>query len=419
MKLRFVNIFLIKVLLVLFSLQVQAAAWPKTLTQKQLASLGGFNGTRIQADDPVMRSLFGTSVAVDGNRAIVGAMHPAQKGHAYVFEFDGTLWHEMGELIPDASLNRSAKMGYSVAISGDIAVVGAPGAGDWTTAWGNVYVYRYNGVKWQYEATLTHTSAVFGERIGYSLAIEGSTIVVGAMDSDSPYFASGSVHIFEFLDNDWQRTAVFKPNDSNDYQLFGHSVAIDNKRILIGSSRDYGYATQYGAVYVLEHDGFQWKKTAKLTVSKEDVGSEGYFGSRVALKGDVALIGSHEASDIERDSGAAYIFRYQGGAWVQEARLKASDVKGAAHFGSCVALSDDVAVVGAYAAESQFDIPGAVYVFRRENLTWSEQTKLIAANNIEDGMEFGYSCDIQGDRLMVGAPYHASAGSVFVYDLDK
>lgn len=417
MKLNFVKLLTVQSLFFLFALQVQATVMPETLTQEQLTRLGHFNEARIQADNPVSASLFGTSVAIEGNRAVVGARDPGERGYAYVFEFDGSVWQQVAELVPGVTPNSRGTMGYSVAISGDTIVVGAPGVDNLVAGWGNVYVYRYNGVEWRYEANLTHNEFVYGEHFGYSLAIEGSTIVVGATDENYPYDSSGSVHIFEFVGTGWRRTAVFRPDDNNIYQLFGHSVAIDGKRILIGSSRDYGYAIQYGAVYVLEHDGLQWKKTARLTVSEEDLGSVGEFGSRVALNGDVALIGARTAGDIERGSGAAYIFRYQDGTWAQEARFKASDVMRGAFFGSCVALADDIAVVGAYEADSSIYGTGATYIFRRENLQWHEQDKLATDEGLFSGMEYGYSCFIQGDRLIVGAPYFAFEGAAFVYDL--
>lgn len=418
MKLRFLNFFLIQSFFVFFALQVQATALPKTLTQEQLTGLGNFNETRIHAADPAGYSLFGNAVAVDGNRAIVGASHAAGTGLAYVFEFDGTVWQQTAELTPDIPPADGADVGYSVAISGDTAVVGAPGTVNWTTGWGNVYVYRYNGAQWKHETTLTHNEVVYAERMGYSVAIEGSTIVVGATDRYLPYESSGSAHVFEFVGTGWQRTAVLKPDNSNIYQLFGHAVAIEGKRVLIGSSRDYGGATQYGAVYVFEHDGLQWKKAAKLTVSDRDPGSTGYFGSRLALKGNLALIGAPEADEVEYRSGTAYIFRNLNGTWVQEARLRANDADGWAHFGSCVALSDDVAIVGAYGASNESDHNGAVYLYGREQHTWTEQIRLTAVDAPDYGIEFGHSCALQDNRMVVGAPYYPSySGAAFIYNL--
>jgi hypothetical protein len=147
-------------------------------------------------------------------------------------------------------------------------------------------------------------------------------------------------------------------------------------------------------------------KTFATTESKllASDGTEGdWFGHAVSISGDVALVGAELESDKGTYSGAAYVFRWNGSSWVEEEKLLASDGLGYDYFGSSVSISGDVALVGAYGDDDNSIIDsGAAYVFRYNGETWVEEDKLLASDGAAND-RFGSSVSISGDVALVGA----------------
>ena len=182
-------------------------------------------------------------------------------------------------------------------------------------------------------------------------------------------------------------------DDSTAQDEIGASVSVDGDFALAGAPGHQGS----GAAYVFRREGVAWIQDAKLVPADAMAGNGA--GSAVAILGDLAILGSPFADGSGVDSGSAAIFRRVAGDWVQEALLTASDASGGDRLGGSVAITPDLAIVG---AQGDDDETGAAYVFRREGTNWVEEAKLTAID-AEPGNRFGIAVSLVTDRALVGA----------------
>jgi hypothetical protein len=358
------------------------------------------------------------------------------------------------------------RLGYRVALSGDTLVAGAifedsaaQGVnGDQDdhsrSNSGAVYVFRRAGSAWLQEAYLKASNTGAGDFFGSSVALSGDVLAVGAFGEDSAAQGvggdqqdngatdSGAVYVFRRTGTTWRQEAYLKASNTGDGDNFGSDVALSGDTLAVGAyledsaapgvgdDVDENDATDSGAVYVFRRTGATWLLEAFLKASNTGAGDA--FGDSVALSGDTLAVGAlFEASeakgvggsqddDSAPDSGAVYVFRRAGTAWLQEAYLKASNTGAGDWFGADTALSGDTLAVGAYREDSaargvggnQADDSGsnsgAVYVFRRTGRVWHQEAYL-KASNTGTGDIFGASVSLSGDTLAVGAMLEASA----------
>jgi hypothetical protein len=305
-----------------------------------------------------------TAVAAAEGYIAVGAFG---RGLAYVYDDSGS---QVARLVGHDTLPRDL-FGWSVAADGQRIVVGAlddNGSGPRT---GSAYLFERdpNGV-WREQAKLVGAEALPVDHFGESVAISGDVVVSGAPESDESGTASGSAYVFERDPNgSWRETAKLLPSTGHGLQLFGQSVAVDNGVILVGAHHDRATAPSAGAVYVYERDAQgAWVETARLVAS--DGGNSHFFGISVAIDGDLAVIGAENADTHIENTGAAYVFHRQpDGAWLEVGKLVAADGRYQDEFGRSVALHGHLAVVGAPYRDlvrpngSVAEDAGAAYVF--------------------------------------------------------
>jgi hypothetical protein len=282
-----------------------------------------------------------------------------------------------------------------------------------------------------------------GDNFGYSVALWGDTLVVGAHLEDSATQGvggnqdddstpeSGAVYVFRRTGTAWQQEAYLKASNPGAGSIFGVSVALSGDALAVGAISEDSAAPDSGAVYVFHRTGTTWLQEALLKAANPGIGD--YFGYGLALSGDTLAIGAHGEDSAGRgvggnqdensvESGAVYVFRRTGTAWQQDAFLKASNSDAGDHFGISVALSGDTLAVGAFTEDSaasgvggnQDDNgatdSGAVYVFRRTDTGWQQEAYIKASNTgVEE--DFGRSVALAGDTLAVGAHDEDSAAN--------
>ena len=310
--------------------------------------------------------------------------------------------------------------GYSVAIDGDTAVIGAYGDDDKGNASGSAYVFtRDVSGTWTQQAKLLAADGAVDDAFGVSIAIDGNTAVIGAPQDKDKGIYSGSVYVYtRDVSGAWTQQAKLLANDGAAYDRFGYSVSISSDTVLIGACGDDGYS---GSTYVFTRDvGGTWTQQAKLLAADGAPGD--YFGYSVAISGDTALIGADRDDSKGKLSGSAYVFtRDIGGTWTQQAKLFAADGAPYDLFSYSVAISGDTVLIGAYGDDDKGNASGSAYVFTRDvSGTWTQQAKLLAADGAaNDG--FGYSVAISGDTVLIGAygddDKGSDSGSVYVFSL--
>jgi hypothetical protein len=291
---------------------------------------------------------------------------------------------------------------------------------------------------------------------GYSVAVSGDTVVVATPYEDSSATGidgnqtdnsatdSGAAYVFVRNGTTWSQQGYLKASNTAADDLFGNSVAVSSDTIVVGAHGEDSIATGVngnqadnsasvsGAAYVFVRSGGVWSQQAYLKASNTEAGD--VFGYKVALSGDTIVVGAagedssatgvngNQANNSADASGAAYVFVRNGGVWSQQAYLKASNTGINDHFGSSVAVWDDTVVIGALfedsgatgvngnQADNSASASGAAYVFVRSGTTWSQQAYLKASNTGADDW-FGYSVDVSGNTVVVGAFHEDSSAT--------
>ena len=377
--------------------------------------------TKLTASDGAMNDFFGTSVVIGGDTAIVGAWGDdtvgSNSGAAYVFQRSGTNWTEQAELTA-SGVAAGAGLGISVAISGDTVVAGAFQDDDAGSNSGSAYVFQRSGTAWSEQAKLTASDGAAGDRFGISVAISGDTVVVGAHEDDDSGSESGSAYVFQRSGTVWTEQAKLLASDGAANDEFGCTVAISSDTVVVGAQFHGKSDSLVGAAYVFQRNGTAWIEKAKLLAS--DGAESDIFGSSVTISGDTIVVGAARGDGATTDSGSAYIFQRSGTTWTEQAKLTASDGSTDDRFGDSVAISDDTVAVGAFGDDDDAgNSSGSTYVFQRSGPAWIEKAKLTASDG--PAAAFGYSVDISDGIVIVGAfgdDYAGlNSGSAYVYEL--
>ncbi|MCH2139316.1 MAG: FG-GAP repeat protein, partial [Phycisphaerales bacterium] len=373
---------------------------------KQLAS-------NTEADD-----YFGESVSIAGDHALVGAKgddyNGSYTGSAYIFvNNDNGTWSQQARL----TANDAAAWDYfgsSVSLDGDHAVVGAITYNDA----GYAYIFVNNNGTWSQQAKLTADDGAGGDYFGSSVSLDGDHAVVGAV-GDGGY--TGSAYIFVKNDNgSWSQQAKLNADDAAAWDYFGSSVSLDGDHAVVGAPRNDDWGTDSGSAYLfVKNDNGSWSQQAKLTA--ENGAEYDRFGYSVSLDGDHAVVGA--VGDWGTDSGSAYLFvKNDNGSWSQQAKLTAEDGAVNDVFGSSVSIAGDYAVVGAARNDDNGTDSGSAYIFVNNNGTWSQQDKLTALDAAADD-QFGLSVSIAGDHAVVGAwkddDNGSDSGSAYFYRIAR
>ncbi|MGD9128483.1 MAG: Ig-like domain-containing protein, partial [Planctomycetia bacterium] len=238
---------------------------------------------KLLADDGEAGDIFGCSVAIDGNMAIVGACQDdngySDTGSAYIFEKTETGWVQMAKLTAD-DFAASDIFGGSVSISGTTAIVGACQDDNGYSDNGSAYVFEKTETGWVQMAKLTANDAAAGDYFGYSVSISGTTAIVGAYRDDNGYSDNGSAYVFEKTETGWVQMAKLAANDAAAGDDFGYSVSISGTLAMVGAIYDDDAGSSSGSVYVFEQTDTTWTQVAKLTADDSATGD--YFGCSVS-----------------------------------------------------------------------------------------------------------------------------------------
>lgn len=391
-----------------------------------------------------------SATGVDGdesNNAMTGA------GAVYVFVRSGSTWVQQA-YIKASNTDAGDNFGQSVALSGDTLAVGAfkesSGATGIDGDQGNdanfagsgaVYVYQRSAGVWSQQAYIKASNTGKNDYFGWSVALAGDTLVVGATreasnatgvdgdQSNNAMAAAGAVYVFTRSGSSWSQQAYIKASNTQAADLFGSSLTLSGETLAVGA---LGQGSFSGAVYVFTRNGSSWSQQAFLKASNS--GANDYFGTSVALLGDRLAVGAYgegsNATGVDGDesnnsmtgAGAVYIFARQGTDWSQETYLKASNTNTGDQFGYNLALLGDVLAVAAPSERSNavgvdgdqtnntLSMAGAVYLFRHDDASWTETAYLKASNTgAQDG--FGSSIGLVDGLVVVGATGESSSAA--------
>ena len=269
-------------------------------------------GIKLTAHDAEAVDYFGSSVAISDDYAIVGASHQdaegADAGAAYVFWRTGTNSWDPGIKLTAHDAEAVDYFGSSVAISDDYAIVGVSLQDAEGADAGAAYVFWRTGTNsWDSSTKLTAPDAQAGDRFGYSVAISGDYVVVGTFGEDAGGNDAGAAYVFKRTGtNSWDSSTKLTAPDAQAGDRFGYSVAISGDYVVVGAHLEDAEGDGAGAAYVFRLTGANsWDTGAKLTTRDAKVGDN--FGASVALSGDYIIVGAPAGGLF--NAGAAYVFR--------------------------------------------------------------------------------------------------------------
>ncbi len=397
--------------------------------EKYPSDWSNYKYVKLTADDGEVDDLFGMSVSVSGDYAIVGAHGDDDvangAGSAYIFSPNDVNCMQWDQLIKLTASNGEAQdhFGYSVSVSGSHAIVGA--YGDDTSAGlnaGTVYIFEPEDINWSETNIKPYLDDAINDYFGYLVSANNNYAVVGAYGNDDDGSESGSVYILG-EDNNWGTSSKYKltASDAGDGDQFGYSCDISGNYVIVGAYRDGDNGPLSGSAYIFfKYDDIYWTEQTKLLAS--DGNETDYFGYSVAINGDYAIVGAYLDDDMGDFSGSAYIFKRDGDTWNEQAKLLASDGAAGDQFGWSVSISGDYAAVGAHGDDDNGSESGSVYIFKRDGTSWSQNVKLTAPDGTADD-HFGRSVSISGGHIIVGAygddDNGSQSGSAYLFMRNK
>jgi len=386
---------------------------------------------KLLAEDGTTYDGFGSSVALSGDTAAVGAYHDAvgsnvHQGSVYVFTRDDGVW-SLQQKLTAADGGIFDGFGNAVALSGDTLVVGARDATVGANyGQGSAYVFtRSNGV-WTQQQKLNAPDGSQEDNFGISVALSGDTAAVGAHRDDvGSNVDEGSAYFFTSTGGAWTfQQKLTAPNGIGDFQdAYGISVALNEGTLAVGAYHAAaGFLGNHGVVYIYARGHTGWVLEKRLAAADRESGDG--FGFSVALSGETLAVGALYADiGTNYNQGAVYVYTRGGGAWPQQQKLTAGDGATSDVFGLSVSLSGDTLVAGAWNDDiGEKQDQGSASVFRRGDGVWTEQQKLTAGDG--EGWEyFGNAVAVSGDTVLVGAvgdtvgEENYGQGSAYVFHL--
>ena len=267
--------------------------------------------SELRGSDTGGRDFFGDSVAISGTTAVIGAQdHAHGAGRAYLFSRNQAGWSRVA-VVEGADTLAGEDFGWSVAIAGDTVVVGAPSRAKDA---GRAYVFGPTSAGWGQVGVLKGTGTVVNDGFGASVALSGMTAVVGASGHDD---YAGAAYVFSDTAGNWHETTALEGSGVVTGDEFGWSVAVSGTTAVVGAQ---GHGDDGGLAYVFEKTGRYWRQTAELEGSDTVAGD--FFGDSVALFG-------HHCCDRrvgrQQECGRVDVFEEAKGHWRQVAELKGSD----------------------------------------------------------------------------------------------
>ena len=362
---------------------------------------------------------FGDTVAIHGRIAAINSpQHAVQgvpTGVVYVYRQGAGLWNFEQQLVGSGTQGQDA-FGQALAVSGNV-VLASSLEDDLGLFSGSAYAFRHNGTQWQEEHKFLASDGVGFDSFGASVALDGNVVVIGATGCDDLGDGAGAAYVFRHDGSRWQEEAKLLASDAMPNDAFGREVAVSGNTLVVAAvTDDLGAAS--GAVYVFRFDGTRWNEEQKLLAADGAAGDQ--FGTSVSLDGSTLAIGASLDDDLGQSSGSAYIFRYAGNRWQQEQKLIAADGATGDGYGVSVAVDQGRVAVGAYLADVATANSGAAYIYRFAGTTWIPTAKL-SAPLLSVGSWHGYSVGMHQGTVITGAPFESSLGwwrgAAFTYDV--
>ncbi len=320
---------------------------------------------KLTAGDGAVDDYFGGSVAIDGDYAVVGAygddiltsnppiiINYEDRGSIYIFQRNGASWTQQTELTSTVAVS-SLWFGFSLAMDGNRIAVGANGDGA-----GSAYVYQRSGSLWIFQQRITAADGVTGDAFGNSIDISGNYLVIGApWDDNATKTNAGSAYIYFYNGVNWSlqykhENTVGATNDNE-----GQSVAISDSLVLIGIPYRAVDGIVHGVVLPLRRTGTTWNPMG--TINVPDGINYALTGMSLALHGSYAIIGAPDGFGNFAGFGTTYLYKITGNTWILQQKINHPALVNN-HFGNAVAIDAFNIIIGC--SIGSYDYAGVAFL---------------------------------------------------------
>jgi len=370
------------------------------------SSRGWANEQKLLASDGAAGDIFGFSVSIRDDYAIIGAIFDNNEngiyaGAAYVFKRSGSTWNQQAKLIASDG-TQGDQFGWSVSICDNYAIISAYNDDDNGLSSGSAYIFSRSGTTWTQQEKLLASDGTADDYFGHSVSIDDNYVIIGApYNHNGDYY--GSAYIFTRSGTIWTEQTKLLASDGAAGEQFGYSVSIDGDYAIIGASN----GAKSNTAYVFKRNLTNWNEQAKLIASNVTVNTA--MGSPVCINGNYAILGTFSS---------AHVFKRNETTWIEEAKLIPSDGTEVPFFGESVSINGDYAIIGASMDSDNGIGSGSAYIFSHSGTTWVQELKILAPDGVAFD-QFGWSVSISGDYAIVGASYDDDngwdSGSAYIY----
>ncbi|MEO9870539.1 MBG domain-containing protein [Ekhidna sp.] len=415
--------------------------------------------SKVVPSDRTTLDFFGTFLDMSGDVAMICSLgtdtdengeNPLETaGAVYAYENVNGNWDMMQKLVP-SDRNSQDVFGSSVAVSGTLAVIGAvlnrtdlDGMNNIRGA-GAAFIFEKDaqGI-WIEKQKAVASDRAEQDNFGSQVSVSGERIAVSSLFHNS---RQGAVYIFEKDGNgQWNETAKLVADDAETGAAFGFSIDLEGDYLVVGAqtenddANNENYQYQAGAVYFFErNESGEWNQAQKIVPDDRSAGD--LFGYSLDIEGSRLVVGAplqdKSANGYLNNAGAAYLFhKDENGYWSQTQKIEASDRSALDNFGNGVSLSEDLLVVGAPDEDENRDgtgtikAAGSVYIFQADmNGQFSEIQKVVTSDRMEDDKIGRFSSiKMENKQLVIGSFAQdlnedgvqplSNAGAVYFFEL--
>ncbi|MCP3994195.1 MAG: hypothetical protein GY722_03895 [bacterium] len=369
--------------------------------------------------DPAANDAYGVSVAIRGDRALIGEdlddQQAVNAGAAFLYRREGNGWALTQRLVA-SDPTPSARFGGRVWLYDGIAFVHAvdvsAGIG------GAIYVFEEVGAVWTQTQKLVSSIPQANQSFGFSLALGDDVLLIGVPHRHtSAGTFSGVVLSFERTQAGWQEVGELQPNSPAMSGCFGTALAIEHDLAAIGA---HSFDGGIGAAFVFDRSSGSWAESAVLRPAAGSPSGDNRFGRSIAMSQQAICVGRPaRGGPFGEPPGSVHVYHPDAhGRWVEAQRLYASDGTQTNWFGEAISLQGNTLVVGAPLQDGLAASSGAAYVFQRVHDSWTETAKLTASDSDSSDDRLGQTVSTDNGTVLCGAHFDgAQSGAAYLYDL--
>ncbi len=370
-------------------------------------------GYRVMASDGNVDDEFGFAVDISNGIIAVGAPNDDDNGNdsGSAYLINASTGAQIAKLLPNDG-DAGDRFGFSIAIQGNVVVVGAPGDVHNGIASGSAY--RFDATTGAQVGKLVPNDPESGDEFGNSIAIDDAVIAVGAWRADDLGEGSGAAYLFDATSG--AQLEKLLPDAGNNFQTFGVSIAIDDGIVAVGSRTFFvlGEGFTFAKVHLFDASTGDITRVLQADIENYNGDQGGQFADTIDINNGLVAVGAPHRSVFFDFSGAAYVFDAHSGDQLEF--LFPDDRQDRDHFGSSVALDHDgTLVIGANEDDDTAFSGGSAYLYDANS--GSEITKLLASDGEAFHM-FGSSAAIENGVLAIGATGFGTSdfeGAVYVF----